>query len=535
MNRFRPPTCRAPLAIVLPLVLAAGCGEQITRPVLEPPGGPSFWPDGSPPARTSVCKEGPDGTYSFEIVYEGVGTLLVGESFTLQAGECKEVYEGGSRVEGFRVTEVDLPEGFGVESITVVDLEQGPACPDYCGTFTGTDSRNAQVWKDRGFVFTFRNFGPDPGPPSLRIDKVADAASVEAGDPIGFAIEVRNDGPGTATGVTLSDPLPVGTGIAWSIDPANPDCSLAAGTLTCAFGDLAAGESRSVHVSSPTAAQSCGTYPNTATAQAVNHGPVSAGASTTVECPPPPTCGRCEGKVTALTLLYTGPAGQVQVVQKKDKKVIFSGPVATGATFSFVGQDKKGTMGTDILLFVDGVLNTQIHTSCSQPIGPGLVSGSFEVVAGESLKGGALCPIDLPPTGECDFCETIGGKPQVLTMEYTGDDCLASSHTQDPSKVSCAGDPAQADPVRIRATDRSSPTDGGGRVYFDGTVPLGGSFQIDARNAGASELRADTWVHIYAADGTVLQSVRFHTSCSQPLNDGDQFGALRLTGFQRKP
>ena len=39
-------------------------------------------------------------------------------------------------------------------------------------------------------------------------------------------------------------------------------------------------------------------------------------------------------------------------------------------------------------LYVDGELNTKIHTSCSQPIGPGLVSGDFLVVAGESREGG---------------------------------------------------------------------------------------------------------------------------------------------------
>ena len=67
--------------------------------------------------------------------------------------------------------------------------------------------------------------------PGLQIAKTADAASVSAGDPIGFTIKVSNTGAGTATGVTLSDPLPTGTGISWSISPAQAGCSIAGASL----------------------------------------------------------------------------------------------------------------------------------------------------------------------------------------------------------------------------------------------------------------------------------------------------------------
>lgn len=112
-----------------------------------------------------------------------------------------------------------------------------------------------------------------------------------------------------------------------------------------------------------------------------------------VEVPPEEECGECKGKVTELTLLYTGmEAAPVQVVQKNGDTV-FDETVQPGETFSFSGTDKHGTLGTEISLFVDGDLNTTIHTSCSQPIGPGLVSGDFEVIAGYSKDGGELCPV----------------------------------------------------------------------------------------------------------------------------------------------
>jgi hypothetical protein len=141
---------------------------------------------------------------------------------------------------------------------------------------------------------------------------------------------------------------------------------------------------------------------------------------------PLPECGACEGKVTELTLRYDGAhEAFIEVVQRvKGKRhhwspsgVVFSGNVAPGETFSFVGMDKKGTLGTEIRIYVDGVLATKIHTSCSQPIGVGSVYGDFTVVAGASRNGGALCPIETPPPADCGPCE---GKVTWLTLRYDG-------------------------------------------------------------------------------------------------------------------
>jgi uncharacterized repeat protein (TIGR01451 family) len=121
--------------------------------------------------------------------------------------------------------------------------------------------------------------------PNLSITKTADAASVSAGSNIGFTITVSNAGPGTAKSVSLSDALPTGAGIAWSISPPAAGCAINSGTLTCNFGDMGANTSKSVHVTSATVFASCATYPNTATAEATNNPTVTANASTTVNCP----------------------------------------------------------------------------------------------------------------------------------------------------------------------------------------------------------------------------------------------------------
>jgi uncharacterized repeat protein (TIGR01451 family) len=126
---------------------------------------------------------------------------------------------------------------------------------------------------------------------SLAITKTADHGTVSAGANIGFTISVSNGGPGVAKAASLSDPLPGGSGVSWSISPsyAGPGtCAIgivsAQQVLTCSFGDLAGGASASVHVTSATSQLSCGSYPNTAKVSAGNSPSVQDSATTTVQC-----------------------------------------------------------------------------------------------------------------------------------------------------------------------------------------------------------------------------------------------------------
>ena len=123
---------------------------------------------------------------------------------------------------------------------------------------------------------------------SLAISKVADDATVSAGDPIGYTITVTNNGAGTAKNVVVTDTLPTNAGLTWTIDGGTgaADCSITAGVLTCNFGDMGPGDSFTVHLSSPTTAATCGQVVNAASATTGNDGNPSTGPVTiTVECP----------------------------------------------------------------------------------------------------------------------------------------------------------------------------------------------------------------------------------------------------------
>jgi len=55
---------------------------------------------------------------------------------------------------------------------------------------------------------------------------------------------------------------------------------------------------------------------------------------------------------------------------------------------------------------------------------------------------------------------------------------------------------------------------------------------VDAANAGKDTLDADTIITIFdSTSGDELQEIKMHTSCSQPLNIGDQFGSLRVLSY----
>ncbi len=105
-------------------------------------------------------------------------------------------------------------------------------------------------------------------------------------------------------------------------------------------------------------------------------------------------CAPCEGKVSELTLQYNGVGSVLVKIEQKEGEVVFDGQVASGGQITIIGRDMKGTLSPWIDIFVNDAEYARVHTSCSVPIGPGLVIGDFEVIAGSSRNGGPLCPVN---------------------------------------------------------------------------------------------------------------------------------------------
>jgi len=156
-----------------------------------------------------------------------------------------------------------------------------------------------------------------------------------------------------------------------------------------------------------------------------------------------------------------------------------------------------------------------------------LANGGLCAAAGESV-----ILQEQPPISCC-----VDGRPTGLLMEYTAAGCGATRHSQEPGKVSCADSGPLPDLAYIIANDSDSPTSG--RIWFSGWVNKGGLFLISAARGGATTLSTDTRLHIYNADpaagGVRVEFVKFHTSCSQPLAVGDQYGSALLRACDGAP
>jgi len=132
----------------------------------------------------------------------------------------------------------------------------------------------------------------------------------------------------------------------------------------------------------------------------------------------PPTggtneCGCKEGMQT-FTMKYNGTApAHIEVKERKNNKVIYSGTVSPGGTFTFHGSGSNNRMDKNIDFYVDGRKNTSIHTSCSVHLYKGDVYGDFTIVDGTSKNGIHLCK---QPENTCG-CEN---QMYSLTMRFNG-------------------------------------------------------------------------------------------------------------------
>jgi uncharacterized repeat protein (TIGR01451 family) len=159
----------------------------------------------------------------------------------------------------------------------------------YTNEYYGATS--AADWQTRVGSFTFPECTPGPPIANVGVTKVPDAVNTAVGSPIGFTVTLSNIGGLTATGLSLSDNLPAGDGINWSIDGANTDAGWSVNgsppneSLVYTPTSLAANTSTHAHVVSNTTAASCGPYANTASYTTGNDGSGQASATATVGFP----------------------------------------------------------------------------------------------------------------------------------------------------------------------------------------------------------------------------------------------------------
>lgn len=158
-------------------------------------------------------------------------------------------------------------------------------------------------------------------PATISLAKTADAngSAVNPGTSLGYVLTISNTGGSTAFGVSVTDNLPTGSGLDWQLASADPGWTLNGTTLSFS-GSLAAGASKSAHVTSPTTQATCGPVINSATASSSNDGSDSVGPVVI--------------NVTCATLAW----------QKHDE----DGKALGGATFTVTPNPFTGTGSLDV-------------------------------------------------------------------------------------------------------------------------------------------------------------------------------------------
>ncbi|MBI3157524.1 MAG: hypothetical protein HYZ20_19260, partial [Burkholderiales bacterium] len=146
----------------------------------------------------------------------------------------------------------------------------------------------------------------------------------------------------------------------------------------------------------------------------------------------------------------------------------------------------------------------------------------------------------VAPEGYTPFvpmiCETLG-KPLEMTFDYEPGTTV--SNPQGGKAQILVQNGVEDDGISwVIVTDNASASATGARVYFAGLVDVHAEFTAAAANGGQTTFGANTYLHFFddAVGGStvgsgLLQSVSYHTSCSQVINLGDVTGNATLVGY----
>lgn len=285
---------------------------------------------------------------------------------------------------------------------------------------------------------------------TLVVEKIADAETVDANDPVGFTITVTNSDSMTARSVTLTDVMPAG--IAWSED--RPECAISGGVLSCSFGDLADGASASVHVSGISNSNVCGTMDNTAVAQAANvASPVQDTASVLVRCAPKLSMTKVAEQQTVpagAPVSYVIMVNNIGSAPANDVSLRDPLPAGGGLVWSFDNVSAGGecsiaagvltcTFGTlpagqSAGVRVTAVSNPQV---CGFLLNTATAESSNAGIVSDITQAQIVCGANVMVTKEAERAEIIAGNSSqparfIITVSSNGESTATGVTLSDP-------------------------------------------------------------------------------------------------------
>ncbi|MCO6454696.1 MAG: DUF11 domain-containing protein [Pirellulaceae bacterium] len=182
----------------------------------------------------------------------------------------------------------------------------------------------------------------------------------------------------------------------------------------------------------------------------------------------------------------------------------------------------------------------EIADETGQQMNIGIVTADPNGVTDQNPSHHFVSPLDIQKytRGERETAELVGldvcddlslDHFEVITLRYDGNNIISNPQG---GKATLSGTLADPPPLEVYIVASRDAT-GTGNLFFSGLVQLGSYFDLSTSFSGAS-FGAQTYVRIYsgdpAAQGTLLQSIGFHTSCSKPLRLGDVYAGVTFVG-----
>jgi uncharacterized repeat protein (TIGR01451 family)/fimbrial isopeptide formation D2 family protein len=233
-------------------------------------------------------------------------------------------------------------------------------------------------------------------------------ATVAAGGQITWALEVTDNGPDNATGVKAVDTLPAGV----EFVSADSGCTAAGGTVTCAIGNLALGESTVRHITA--------TVPPALGDQTLLNTAVVSGEQGDLE----PENNHSEAKTTV------GPSADLAITKTGPTRVNADGSI----TWTMVATNNGPSTATGVT--VDDTLPGGVTLTSSSP-SQGSCTGSLSCTLGTLPSGAsaqiqvvAYVPASLQRTTITNSAKISGDQPDPVSSNNTAS---ASTQVEDPA------------------------------------------------------------------------------------------------------
>jgi uncharacterized repeat protein (TIGR01451 family) len=279
----------------------------------------------------------------------------------------------------------------------------------------------------------------------LSITKTDAPDPATVGQNVTYTLTVSNAGPGTATSVAVTDPLPAGLTFV-SASPSQGTCAQAAGTVTCALGDLAPSGTATVTI--VVTATAAGTITNTASVQSAVNDPdptdnsasqpttVSASADLSItksSSPDPVTVGQ---KVTyTLAVANAGPSAAtgVQVTDTLPTGLTFVSASSTQGTCTQSG----GVITCDIGGLASG--GTATVTLVARATAAGVVTNTARVTATtpdpDPSDNSGSDDVTVVASADLSIAKSASPDPVVAGNELTYSITVSNAGPSDASNV----------------------------------------------------------------------------------------------------